>query len=256
MEFTCLLPVYAGDVAELFTEAALSVERSTLAPVETLICQDGVLSGSLDQAVRSLSGTGRFRVVVNPGPRGLHHNLNHAAKAVRTAWIARMDADDINLPDRFAAQAAFLCAHPDVEVLGGAIEEVAPDGRLSRRTAPLDHDAIVRRAHWRSPMNHMTVVMRLDVFLAAGGYPTIPKKEDYALWLTMIGGGARFANLPQDLVKVRLGRDFARRRAGLANLGSEYHLYKIKRRVRGLGGPIAALASRGPAHLLYRHVLR
>jgi glycosyltransferase involved in cell wall biosynthesis len=231
MEFTCLLPVWAGDDAELFTQAALSVERSSLAPVETLICQDGSLSASLDRAVRSISATGRFRVVVNPGPSGLHHNLNHAAKAVRTAWIARMDADDINLPDRFAAQVAFLRERPDIEVLGGAIEEVAPDGRLSRRTAPLDHAAIVRRARWRSPMNHMTVIMRLDVFMAAGGYPIISKKEDYALWLTMIGRGARFANLPQDLVKVRLGGDFARRRAGLANLAS-------------------------PAHLLYRHVLR
>ncbi len=265
MEFTCLLPVYAGDDAGLFLQAAQSVEASTRRPDEILICQDGVLPGPLATAVESMSRTGRFRVVVNPGPRGLHHNLNHAATAVRTPWIARMDADDINLPDRFAAQAAFLASRPEVDVLGGAIEEFSPEGRLTRRTAPLDHRSIVRRARWRSPMNHMTVVMRLETFLSAGGYPDIRQKEDYALWLELIGRGAVFANLPQDLVRVRLGRDFARRRAGLRNLASEYRLYEIKRRLPGEIGVVGALAfglramalsSEGPAALLYRHVLR
>jgi glycosyltransferase involved in cell wall biosynthesis len=265
VDFTCLLPVWAGDDAALFRQAALSVEASTLPPAETLICQDGPLTEPLAAAVEALCAGGRFRVVVNPGPRGLHHNLNHAASAVRTGWIARMDSDDLNLPDRFAAQVAFLDAHPKVDILGGAIEEVSPAGRVTRRTTPLDHRAIVRRARWRSPMNHMTVFMRLEALRAVGGYPDIPRKEDYGLWLLMIGSDRVFANLPQDLVRVRLGADFAGRRAGLRNLASEYRLFAIRRRLPGLGGAAGAVAfaaravalsSQAPAELLYRYVLR
>jgi glycosyltransferase involved in cell wall biosynthesis len=265
LEFSCLLPVYAADDPALFAQAAHSIERSTLRPAETLICQDGAVPATLAAEVERLSGAGRFRVVVNPGPRGLHHNLNHAARSVRTAWIARMDADDINLEERFAAQAAVLAARPQIDVLGGAILEVAADGRQQRRLAPLEHAAIVRRARWRNPMNHMTVMMRLERFLEAGGYPDIPCKEDYGLWLALIARGAVFANLPEDLVRVRLGASFEARRAGLQNLTSEYALWRLRRRLPGLGGPQAALAcavrsgalaSRRGAQVLYRRVLR
>ena len=263
--FTCLLPVWEGDAPESFLEAARSVETSTLSPDEILICQDGRLSQKMGRVVDGLLQNPLYRLTVNEGPRGLHHNLNHAALAVKTPWIARMDADDLNRPDRFAAQVAFLAANPHVDVLGGSILEIGRDGVRRRRVTPLAHGDIVRRARWRSPMNHMTVFMRRETFLAAGGYPDLPRKEDYALWLRMISTGAVFAHLPQDLVEVRLGRDFARRRAGPANVISEYQLYLMR---RGLEGPsglldaavllarVAALSSSGVAALLYRTVLR
>jgi glycosyltransferase involved in cell wall biosynthesis len=263
--FTCLLPVWAGDAPAAFLQAARSVEESTLPPDEILICQDGPLSRELARVVTDLLCDPRYRLTSNEGPRGLHHNLNRAALTVRTPWIARMDADDLNRPDRFAAQVAFLSAHPQVDVLGGSIVEVADDGSRRRRATPVTHDEIVRRGRWRSPMNHMTVFMRRRAFLAAGGYPDIPRKEDYALWLRMIAKGAVFANLPQDLVEVRLGPDFARRRAGLASARSEYRLYALRRRLLAAGGPLdaavflaraAALSSSVPAALLYRTVLR
>ncbi|HEY1927208.1 MAG TPA: glycosyltransferase [Caulobacteraceae bacterium] len=263
--FTCLLPVWAGDAPENFLEAARSVETSTLPPDEILICQDGQLSPVMKRVVEGLLQNPRYRLTVNEGPRGLHHNLNRAANAVRTPWIARMDADDLNRPDRFAAQVAFLAANPGVDVLGGSILEIGQGSTKRRRVTPLTHGDIVRRANWRSPMNHMTVFMRQEVFFAAGGYPDLPLKEDYGLWLRMIARGATFANLPQDLVEVRLGRDFARRRAGPASVASEYRLYAMRRGLEGPAGPLdaavflaraAALSSTGVAALLYRTVLR
>lgn len=263
--FTCLLPVWAGDAPEAFLQAAHSVENSTLPPDEILICQDGRLSPGLRRIVEDLLRKPRYRLAVNEGPRGLHHNLNRAALGVRTPWIARMDADDLNSPGRFAAQVAFLSANPQVDVLGGSIVEIGQDGSRRRRVTPLVHGEVVRRARWRSPMNHMTVFMRREAFLAAGGYPNVPRKEDYALWLRMIATGATFANLPDDLVEVRLGRDFARRRAGLASAGSEYRLYAVRRGLQAAGGLLdatvflaraAALSSSWPAALLYRTVLR
>jgi hypothetical protein len=161
---------------------------------------------------------------------------------VATPYVARFDADDINLPDRFTAQVDFARRHPEVAAFGGAILEFWPDGRTRHKTAPTTHEAIVRFAAWRNPVNHMTAFFRRDAFLAAGGYPDIPLKEDYGLWLRMLARGERLANLPQVLVRARLGADFHRRRAGRDNLASERALHRLKRAVPGLDPRASAVA--------------
>ncbi len=262
--FTCLLPVWAGDDAAHFRDALASVATGPLTPARILICQDGDLPPALAAAVAE--GVDQFAAEIcrNPGPTGLHHNLNHAAGQVDTPWIARADADDVNQPERFAAQFSYLKAHPDVSIISGAIEEFWPDGRTRLRTLPTDHDAIIRWARFRSPINHMTALFRTDLFRACGGYPDVPQKEDYALWIKMIARGARFANLPQSLARARLGSDFYRRRAGFRNLASEWAIFQLKRRTPQLVGWAAAtwiarslaLSVRWPAHLIYEVLLR
>jgi glycosyltransferase involved in cell wall biosynthesis len=96
---TCLLPLWGGDGADALDEAVASIAASTRRPEEILICQDGALPESLRAAVERAVRRLGARVVANARPRGLHHNLNHALTRVRTAWVARCDADDINAPD-------------------------------------------------------------------------------------------------------------------------------------------------------------
>ncbi len=199
-------------------------------------------------------------VVVNPGPKGLHHNLNHALARVDTPWICRADADDWNLPDRFARQAAFLDAHGETDVLGGAIAEVSPDGGRRIKATPLSHDAIAARARWRNPVNHMTAFMRTDAVRAAGGYPAIPRKEDYGLWLAMLARGARFANLPDVIVEAHVGSDFHARRSGLENFASEHALYRLRGATPSAAmihaARALALSTGLGARAVYRGVLR
>jgi hypothetical protein len=258
--FTCLVPVWRGDEAEDFSAAMQSLGASTVAPDAIVIAQDGPLPAPLLAAVERAAETSRSRRVVNTGPPGLHHNLNHAMGAVETPYVARFDADDLNLPGRFAAQIAFARSHPEVAAFGGAIVEFAPDGRTRRKVAPVTHTAILRHAAWRNPINHMTAFFRRDAFLAAGGYPDIPCKEDYGLWLAMLARGERLANLPQVLVHARLGENFHRRRSGLRNLASERALHRLKRTTPGLDprasavalvARSAALTLPGPARLAY-----
>jgi len=265
IEFTCLLPVHGGDDPAHFVEAMQSVALSTRRPNDVLICQDGPLPPELGAAVQACIATLGARLAPNPGPAGLHHNLNRALTSVRTPWIARCDADDINLPGRFEAQTAFLESHSEVGVLGGDLVEFWPDGRERRKTMPRTHRQILAWAKWRSPINHNTAFYRTDDMLACGGYPDLAFKEDYGLWLRLLGRGVRFANLDQPLVRARLGQGFYRRRAGLKNLGSEWGLYRIRQGIPGMGGGAAALAlvSRsavlalsGPTRLVYELVLR
>ena len=263
-DFTVLAPVWAGDDPAHFEAAMQSVGRSTLTPRDIVICQDGDLPAALHAAVTRSADALGARVIRNLGPAGLAHNLNHAMTTVRTTWVARVDADDINLPDRFDAQIRFLRDNPQIAVVGGRIIEFSPDGSRRLKSMPLSHDAIVRRARWRNPINHMTAFFSLEAFRSCGGYPHIPYKEDYALWLTMIGRGFRLANLDQYLVDARLGRDFYDRRSGLHNLSSEYALYRLKRAnvvlrrgaMKAWLARSAALAFVGPTRLIYQSVLR
>ena len=256
--FTCLVPVWRGDDPHAFAAAVASLGASTLAPTAVVIAQDGSLPAPLEATVEHAVENIGARRVVSAGPRGLHHNLNHAIEAVETPYVARLDADDINLPDRFAAQVAFAERHPEVAAFGGAILEIRPDGRAARKGAPTTHEAILRLAAWRNPINHMTAFFRRDAFVSAGGYPAIPLKEDYGLWIALLARRERLANLPQILVHARLGEDFHRRRAGLNNLATEQALYRLKRAVTGLDSRAsaaalvarsAALALSGPARL-------
>jgi hypothetical protein len=256
MRFTCLLPVHAADDADAFSMAFASVTTNSLRPSAILLCQDGALPEALGAAV---ARTGA-EVAVNPGPKGLHHNLNNALARVETPWVCRADADDLNLPDRFDRQTAFLAAHIDVDVLGGAIAEVFPDGRRRVKPMPLTHDAIARRARWRNPVNHMTAFMKTEAVTAAGGYPDIPRKEDYGLWLAILARRGRFANLPDVLVEARVGSDFHARRSGFENFATERALYRL-----GGATPSAALvhaaralvlSTRIGAGAVYRGILR
>ncbi len=259
--FTVLIPVWRGDDPAQFAQALESIERATVTPAEVIICQDGEAPAPLEAVVRR----SRARVARNPGPPGLAHNLNHAMGEVRTAWVARADADDVNRPGRFEAQARFLAANPRIAVLGGRIVEVAPDGARRDKPMPLTHEAIVRRARWRNPINHMTAFVNVEAFRACGGYPPIPYKEDYALWLTMIDRGFQLANLDEVLVEARLGAGFYRRRTGAHNFASERALYALKRGMPAIGPAPAlaawlarsgALAFSAPARLIYERALR
>jgi hypothetical protein len=263
--FTCLVPVWRGDDPDAVAAAMRSIANSTLVPDAIVIAQDGPLPAPLLSAVDRAAGASKARWVVNAGPPGLHHNLNSAMEAVETPYVARFDADDLNLPDRFATQVAYARAHPEVAAFGGAILEFASDGRTRHKATPMKHEAILRFAAWRNPINHMTAFFRRDAFLAAGGYPDIPRKEDYGLWLAMLARGERLANLPQVLVHARLGEDFHRRRAGFDNFASERALHRLKRAVPGLDprasavarvARSAALALPGPARLAYWGVRR
>lgn len=262
--FTCLLPVHRQDDPAHFQAALDSLAASTARPDETIICQDGDLPERLGAIVQDAARRGAH-VSRNPGPGGLQHNLNQALRQVQTAWIARIDADDLNLPHRFEAQIARLRDDPKIDVLGGGILEFWPDGRSRYKALPCTHEAIQRFAVWRNPINHMTAFIRTQVLIDCGGYPDIPLKQDYALWLTMLAQGVRFGNLDQPLVLARLGDSFHARRSGRRNLASEFRLFQIKRSIPGwgVGAPASALAARAailsmltPTKWVYEGLLR
>jgi glycosyltransferase involved in cell wall biosynthesis len=173
---------------------------------------------------------------------GLARALNAGLKHIRTEWVVRADADDYNVPYRFALQAIALNQSKDsIDLVGGAIQEVDSSGRqLAVRRTVEQHADILRYAAYRNPFNHMTVAYKTDLSLRCGGYPDINLKEDYALWAKMISVGAHTLNLPDILVLDTTGRDMYRRRGGLRYALAEISLQRHLVRTR-LKSPYAAL---------------
>jgi glycosyltransferase involved in cell wall biosynthesis len=233
--FSLLLPTYAGDKRS-YVEAALeSIVSQTRLPSEIVIVFDGPVSDELRVLITSFSQRSPVSCVVVEQKEnlGLGPTLQNALETAKYEWVARMDADDISVPERFERQCAYLEKHPEVDLLGGCIEEFSDEeARTSlRRVVPSSHDQIVAFMRFRNPMNHVTVMFRKSAALRAGGYRDFPLFEDYDLWSRFVAQGSRLANLTDTLVRVRTGREMYGRRGGWAYALNEVRLQRQLRRL-------------------------
>ena len=239
-QFSVLLPVWRRDDPVLLAEALHSVVCNGSLPNCIMICADGELTPALEEVLAQY----RVKIVRNPGPNfGLHHNLNNALRCVTTPWIARADADDVNLPERFACQLRAIDNDPLLDVVGTDLIEIAADGHERVKRMPETHEQIVLMAPYRCPVNHNTVFIRTDALRKVGGYPDVPRREDYALWLHMLASGYRFGNVPQSLVLMNLGADFYARRSGLSAVRSELMIGRLRRKLSGVGPLLLAVVT-------------
>jgi hypothetical protein len=197
-----LMPVRNG---ASFVRAALdSVLGQTLADLEVIIVDDG----STDTTPQILREYGdqdpRIRIVKRGGP-GLPAALNRALTEARGEYVARMDADDISVPQRLERQLAYLEAEREFAVVGSALaiigEAGAPINFVHRPSEPRD---ITHALRSRNCIAHPSVMARRKVLLALGGYrPNFPHAEDYDLWLR-VADGHLLANLSEQLVCYRV----------------------------------------------------
>jgi len=239
--FTVLMAVYGRDDPVLFERAVRSACEGSLLPDAFVLVADGPLPPALQTRVDRLVEEFRIELIALAHNVGLARALNAGLRLVRTEWIVRADADDFNLPERFAQQALAARAEPAPDLMGGTIVELDREGRiLASRLTATTHDEILRFASRRCPFNHMTVAYRTSLALAVGGYPAIHLREDYGMWALMLHAGARCCNLPQVLVHASAGREMYRRRGGWRNAGAEWALQRHLMRC-GLKGPLSAL---------------
>lgn len=198
------MSVYNG---ERFLDAAIeSVCAQTFADFEFLILDDGSTDGSRAIISAHAARDSRIRPVFREN-RGLIASLNQLLDMARAPLIARMDADDICLPDRFEKQIAFLAGHPDHGVLGTFTRDIDEHGQaypLSTNEHPRTHEQFLDHAANGGPLlAHPSVMYRRDVVLAAGGYHAAFRHcEDFDLWLRL-ASRTRIANLSDRLIQYR-----------------------------------------------------
>jgi glycosyltransferase involved in cell wall biosynthesis len=196
-----LMGVYNG--APLVGRAVASVLAQTHGDLELVVVDDGSTDGTPD--VLAAVADPRLRVQ-RQAHAGLTRALNRALAVARGPLVARLDADDVALPERLARQLAFLAAHDEVGLLGTAAREEDPGGGPARIVRPPTTDAALRRALIRAnPFVHSSVMVRRELLERAGGYDErLAVAQDYDLWMRL-ARLTRMANLSDVLVVRRLG---------------------------------------------------
>ncbi|EPD30821.1 glycosyltransferase [Gleimia europaea] len=226
--FTVLTSVYAGDDPQQFERALVSITREQqLKPDQVVLVQDGPVPDALQESIdRATEIAGQpIDVVRLAENQGLACALEAGLKIAKHEIIARADADDVSLPDRFAKQLPLMRGR---DLIGSAIAEFDRNenqwGMI--RVLPAKHHAIAKTARFRDPFNHPTVVMRKSALERAGGYQHLDRMEDYWLFARMIASGARTANIREPLVAYRVGAGAYARRGGKDLFHSELELQR------------------------------
>jgi GT2 family glycosyltransferase len=197
------MPVY--NAKRYLGEAIESILGQTFRDFEFLIVDDGSTDRSLAILKHYAAQDSRIRLSSRPNA-GLVVRLNEMLHQARGDLIARMDADDVALPERFARQVEFLRSHPEVDVVGGAQEHIDSDGYHLFIYYDLEgNEEIQERAlNGICPINHPSVMMRRKAVLAVGGYRVeMMLVEDLDLWLRM-GEHGLLANLPEVITRYRM----------------------------------------------------
>lgn len=195
-----LMPVCDGE--RYLEEAIRSILDQTFRDWEFIVINDGSTDGTAEIIERYRLSDPRIRVYEQPR-RGLVAALNRGLTLARGAYIARMDADDVSLPDRLAVQIAFMESHPTVGVCGTWIETFGVDHPDVRRY-PAD-DAMIRSwMLFESVLAHPSVMMRREVVDRHGlSYDAAARHaEDYDLWVRA-ARHTDLANIPLVLLRYR-----------------------------------------------------
>lgn len=227
--FSVLLSVYDKNLPNQFDQAIKSIwYDQKLKPAQVVIVEDGRLSKELESVIDYWSNLNKdvFTIVKLSSNQGLAAALNQGISYCRYNLIARMDADDVSLPDRFIRQYNYMIHHPEIDVLGGQIEEWDEklEKRLAQKFLPLSDNELKFFTKYRCPFNHPTVMYRKDVVCQVGGYKN-KKLEDNYLWINLMLNGSKFANLKFVLVKMRADQMIKGRR-GFSVLVPELKLQK------------------------------
>ena len=252
LKFSVIMSIYKSDQPELVRVALDSLLQQTLLPNEIVIVGDGPVPAELEQVVSSFKcQVSKIRTTPNPSfekggdlvpedrkesretrnqkPKtivtylpqekngGLGEAMRIAAEAAKYDYLARMDSDDICLPDRFEKQMKCFLEDPELSLVGGMITEFDgdPENIIAKRILPLEDAEIKRMMRGRCAVNHVTVIFKKADLMKSGNYQPFWKQEDHYLWARMMEHGCKFRNIPDVVVNVRSGKDQIARRGGL-----------------------------------------
>lgn len=196
-----ILPVY--NAAPYVKEAVQSILSQDHENFEFIIIDDGSADAS-GAILRDLAGKDTRIRLVQRENKGLVATLNEGLSLARAPFIARMDADDVSLPNRLTLQVERMMLEPDLAVLGGGIRYMDSAGRLGRTVAYPVGSKVDAALLWGAPVAHPATMIRTETARCTGGYPTaFPHAEDYAFWVRLREHG-HIDNLSQTILHYRV----------------------------------------------------
>ncbi len=196
-------------------EALDSLLAQTCQDFKVIMCDDGSTDNTVEVAEKYASRyPEQFILIRNPRNMGLNYTLNHCLEYADTEFVARMDGDDISLPERFELEVNFLDSHADYAIVSGPMIyfDEKGDFRTGRIRSPEPTEADFVKG---TPFCHAPCMVRREAYEAVGGYSVdnkLLRVEDYHLWLKMYLAGYRGYRLSNPIYKMRDNREAMVRR--------------------------------------------
>jgi glycosyltransferase involved in cell wall biosynthesis len=220
VDLAVIMSIYKNDKLSVLKESVQSILEQTFSKFHYYLIIDGPVSVDIEEYISSIKDKRilLFRLESNEGlAKALNYLLEKVMKNPEYKMIARMDADDISIPERFEQQMSFLNTNPTVSIVGCWYDEIDEKGQyLSHRKLPTEHQALRRRYLTRTPFAHASVMYRRELIEKAGFYPTDTiLMEDNILWGRALKAGLKFANIPKYLFKFRIDKNHYKRRSGI-----------------------------------------
>ncbi len=195
-----LMSVYNGE--KFLKEAMESILSQTLPSFEFIIFDDA--STDSTRAILQSFSDPRLKLINNEINIGLTKSLNKGLALAKGKFIARMDADDIALPDRLKTQVSYLNGHPDIALVGSWAEVIDEWGQTKKiDKPPVDPRVIEYELIFGNPIYHSSIMFRRDEIIQAGGYSEEYRHiEDFEMYSRLVNR-FKIANIPRVLLRFR-----------------------------------------------------
>lgn len=227
--YSVLMSVYIKDNYEYVKMAIDSMLNQTVKPEQYVVVEDGEISSDIEELLAEYDKKypALFTIVKIETNSGLANALNEGLKACRNELVARMDADDISLPERCEKELEMFRANPELAVCGCNIDEFFDDINDIRtsRIVPSEYREIRKFMRRRQAFNHPSVMYKKTRVIKCGGYPRLKRKEDFELFSKMINNGCYAMNISKSLYLYRADKGNYMRRKSLINVKSSIYVY-------------------------------
>lgn len=210
-----IIPAF-NEPPSIIYNALSSILHQTYQNIDVHIFDDST-NTETRETIDRFSSYPNFYIHRSENKLGFVPSLNVGLEISKGEYIARMDSDDISYPDRIQKQVSFMESNPDIDILGGSLELISQDGdSFSFRRYPTSRIGFLFYTAFRCPIAHPTVMMRRRVIEEGFQYnEALIRAEDLDLWLRLIQSGHKFANLPDCLLKYRVGSNFLEKRGDM-----------------------------------------
>lgn len=217
-----IFPIYKGDNDSYLKLSLDSLLNQSYNDIYLVVGVDGPIGNDLFTCIKEYEKDERVLIYWFAENRGLAVVLNDLLDSCSQEgfeYIARMDADDISLPDRFEKQLSYLEKHPEIDVVGGSIEEIDENGKSRGKTIiyPSTPEDCYKFFSRRNPFAHPAVMFRKSFFEKTGCKyrPEYRQNQDTMLWYDGLLKGVQMANIPDVVLRFRMTDSlFKKRRNG------------------------------------------
>lgn len=203
-----------NEPVEFLSKAIESILHQTYSHLELLIADDSTEPSTIKAIDDYAAKDQRIVLIRDEKKMGFVTALNTALQQAKGDFIARMDGDDISLPDRLENQINYVKEHSDIDVLGGHIYIINERNKItSLRRYKVKEKDFIRMFAFRNPLAHPTILFRRTIVDNGYMYDTSFKKaEDLELYLRLYNHGYRLGNMDEFLLNYRIVGDMQKKR--------------------------------------------